>query len=201
MASAVLVTSFFQIQSTPWRSQSTALRWRWTLSYWALPWRCRGLWERFWIRSPAQYPITARTRWGRRRPFILGGAVDRRAVTSFDLDASRCHPDGTFPLSPADSFGLCSSLFGLFRSVRSAGHPAHHELRRTHACDGLARLCANSGNVWIRVVLLVLSVTGLWQRSRRRALAWRDRGSRYAGGSRSNGGGLQGKDGDVCQAT
>ena len=140
-----------------------------------------------------------RTRWGRRRPFILGGAVGR-AVTSFDLDASRCHPDGTFPLSPADPLGVCGSLFGLSVPHGALGSQLttnYDERTRVMTWRGYVQTAGTLTSAWFYWFCLLPvfgnEVVG--------ALAWRDRGARRVGGSRSHSSGLQGRDGDVCQAT
>src|SRR5271166_552536 len=82
---------------------------------------------------------------GKAAAFYRLRCSDRRLVTSFALDASDCHPNRTFHLSPNDAFDLCGSLFGLFCSIWSTRHRTDYQLRRTHARDGVAGYLQTAG--------------------------------------------------------
>ena len=68
----------------------------------------------------------ARTRWGRRRPFILCGAVIGALVLPLIWMPPAATQIGRFIYLLLMLSIYCSSLFDLFCSIRSARHPAHH---------------------------------------------------------------------------
>ncbi len=68
----------------------------------------------------------ARTRWGRRRPFIMGGAVIGAMLLPLIWMPPTATQIGRFVYLVVDAFDFRSGLFNLFHSIRSARHPTHH---------------------------------------------------------------------------
>ena len=141
-----------------------------------------------------------RTRWGRRRPFILGGAVVGALLLPLIWMPPVATQMGRFLYLLLILSVYAVAFFGLSVPHGALGSQLttnYDERTRVMTWRGYVQTAGTLTSAWFYWFCL-LPVFGNEVVGAR----WLgDRGARRVGGSRSHSSGLQGRDGDVCQAT